>query len=84
MLISKAIRALWPDKLISEALFARHWETVRPRFLGLMREHQIPNTKATELAIIYIPLAAWVMERYRKGETLVLGVNGAQGSGKNL
>jgi D-glycerate 3-kinase len=83
MLISKAIRALWPDKLISEALFARHWDTVRPRFLGLMREHQIPNTKATELAIIYIPLAAWVMERYRKGETFLLGVNGAQGSGKS-
>jgi D-glycerate 3-kinase len=82
-MISKTLHNLWPKSLINEALFARHWDTVRPRFLELMREHQIPNTKSMELATIYIPLAAWVNAQYKKGETLVLGVNGAQGSGKS-
>ncbi|MFN5746084.1 MAG: hypothetical protein ACK443_08375 [Methylococcaceae bacterium] len=70
----------WPESLLSEAEFSRLWQTIRPRFLDLMRQHQIPNTQATELAALYLPLAAWVNSRLN-GTPLVMGINGAQGSG---
>jgi len=31
---------------------------------------------------IYVPIACWVLEKKPEGEPLVLGINGAQGSGK--
>jgi D-glycerate 3-kinase len=74
--------SLWPAGVLSPAGFAELWERIRPSFLERMREHRIPDELADGLAGIYLPLAAWV--RGRKGAgTLVLGVNGAQGSGKS-
>lgn len=71
----------WPESLLSEAEFSRLWQTIRPRFLELMRQQQIPNTQATELAALYLPLAAWLNSQLNR-TPLVIGINGAQGSGK--
>jgi D-glycerate 3-kinase len=77
--------ALWPEGILSPAAYADQWERLHPAFLARMAEHQIPAGLADELAGIYLPLAAWVHQQThrRDGATLVLGVNGAQGSGKS-
>ena len=75
-------RELWPDGILSPVEYTELWDRVRPVFLERMDEHRIPEKFADALAGIYLPLAAWV--HGQKGtETLVLGVNGAQGSGKS-
>lgn len=74
----------WPDTdaVLAAAEYAAWWERVRPAFLHRLRAHRIGEDMAESLAAAYLPLAAWVAAR--KGEsTLVLGVNGAQGSGKS-
>jgi D-glycerate 3-kinase len=73
---------LWPDGLLTEAEFSRQWRDIRPAFLARLEAHRIPRVVAHELAGIYLPLAAWVHRR-KGNDMLVVGVNGAQGSGKS-
>lgn len=73
---------IWPEGLLDPADFARQWTLIRPAFLTALQNHRIPEASAEALARVYLPLAAWVLRQ--KGETpLLLGVNGAQGSGKS-
>jgi alanine-glyoxylate transaminase/serine-glyoxylate transaminase/serine-pyruvate transaminase len=75
---------LWPAEagILTAEDYAALWERLRPAFLDRMHMHRIEESAAEELASVYLPLAAWV--RRQKGDaTLVLGVNGAQGSGKS-
>lgn len=74
---------LWPDGLLEPAELARQWRFIRPAFLALMRAHRLPAAQAAALAAIYLPLAAWIQGRLAGAQTRVLGVNGAQGSGKS-
>lgn len=72
----------WPVGLLSPAKYAELWRRLRPAFLMRLDEHGIPDSAAEDLAALVLPLAAWV--RCRKGAgTLVVGINGAQGSGKS-
>ncbi|QSA98971.1 hypothetical protein JWZ97_01300 [Methylococcus sp. EFPC2] len=48
-----------------------------------MRELQLDAGLAEPLKRVYIPLAAWVHRQKQEGRAFVLGVNGAQGSGKS-
>lgn len=74
--------ALWPGAPLSPAGYLELWANLRPAFLARLAEHRIPEPEAGGLAALVLPLAAWI--RHRKGsEPLVLGVNGAQGSGKS-
>lgn len=73
---------LWPKGILSPEQFAEAWRALRPAFLARMAEHRIPPELADPLAEIYLPLAAWAQRQRNRG-TLVLGVNGAQGSGKS-
>lgn len=58
-------------------------ERIRPAFLAKMREAKIPQHLADDLCRVYLPLAAWVHAQKQPGRPFVLGVNGAQGSGKS-
>lgn len=74
--------ALWPTEVLSPADYAALWAKLRPAFLAKMAAHKIEPEAAEGLAAVYLPLAAWVMAQ-RGADTLVLGINGAQGSGKS-
>lgn len=54
-----------------------------PAFLELMRAEGIPPQRAEDLQRLCLPLAAWAHGQKPQGKPLVLGVNGAQGSGKS-
>jgi len=73
---------IWPEGLLDPADFARQWTLIRPTFVATLQNHRIPEASAEALARVYLPLAAWVLRQ--KGDTpLLLGINGAQGSGKS-
>ncbi len=64
--------------------FACQWQRIQAAFLALMQEQRLPLEEAPALAAAYLPLAAWVARRPADaGRPTVLGVNGAQGSGKS-
>jgi D-glycerate 3-kinase len=72
----------WPEGWLDPGAFARQWALIRPAFLAAQHRHRIPATRANDLARVYLPLAAWVAARKQDGP-LIIGVNGAQGSGKS-
>ncbi|MGZ8246064.1 hypothetical protein [Methylomagnum sp.] len=74
--------ALWPEGILSPDKYAERWGQLKPAFRARMAEQRIPAELADELAGIYLPLAAWI-QRQRGPQSLVVGVNGAQGSGKS-
>lgn len=73
---------LWPARILPDDAYRLIWERVRPAFLASMAKQRIPSTLAESLARVYLPLAAWVVA-HKKDGPFVLGVNGAQGSGKS-
>jgi len=58
-------------------------ERIRPAFQAQMRENKLSLELEEALCRAYLPLAAWAHRQKQAGKPLVLGVNGAQGSGKS-
>ncbi|MEW6039026.1 MAG: hypothetical protein AB1648_12345 [Pseudomonadota bacterium] len=73
---------LWPARILPDDEYRRIWGRVQPAFLAAMAKQRIPSALAEPLASVYLPLAAWVAA-HKNEEPFVLGVNGAQGSGKS-
>lgn len=77
--------SLWPTE--SAVLSADEYQELAARirrdFLKKMRELEIGAGLAESLKRIYLPLAAWVHQQKQVGQPFLLGVNGAQGSGKS-
>lgn len=46
-------------------------------------EHRLPDSFRTTAANFYEPLAVWLGARLERGTTFLLGINGAQGTGKS-
>ncbi|MCZ6716761.1 MAG: hypothetical protein O6946_06825 [Gammaproteobacteria bacterium] len=46
-------------------------------------EHRLPDKFGDLIDAHYSPLAKWVMQRHEPGQTLFIGINGAQGTGKS-
>lgn len=80
--MATASSPLWPARILPDDAYRLIWERVRPGFLVSMAKQRIPFTLAEPLARVYLPLAAWVVS-HKKDGPFVLGVNGAQGSGKS-
>ena len=45
--------------------------------------HRLPDAFHRLIDKCYLQLAAWISERHRPGETLIVGISGAQGAGKS-
>lgn len=48
-----------------------------------LSRHQLPDKFGDLIAEHYSPLATWVMQLHEPGQTLFVGINGAQGTGKS-
>jgi len=60
---------------------------VKNDYLSFLRKEKIfdksTESKILSLKKIYIPISFWIENKYKKkGETLILGLSGGQGSGK--
>ncbi|MGX2040747.1 hypothetical protein ACWJKU_11540 [Methylocaldum sp. MU1018] len=75
-------RSLWPAGILAPVEYDELWRRIRPAFTEQMRAHRIDESLTASLAAVYLPLAAWI-RRQKSADTLILGVNGAQGSGKS-
>lgn len=73
---------IWPEGLLNQSDYARQWTLIRPAFLAALQNHRIPDASAETLARVYLPLATWVAAQKGDG-LLIIGINGAQGSGKS-
>lgn len=56
---------------------------IRPAFSAKLREENLPAALEEALCRVYLPLAHWIHGQKLPGKPLLLGVNGAQGSGKS-
>ncbi len=57
-------------------------DKVHPAFLSKCRSLELDTDLSPLLESVYLPLAAWIV-RQKSDNPLVLGINGAQGSGKS-
>lgn len=66
-----------------------HISTLLPKSANLsllkqyIQDQNLPPAFAATVDTYWLPLVAWLLERHRAGQTLVLGINGAQGTGKS-
>ena len=63
------------------------FDNVKEDYLKFLNKQKIfgkyKAKKTTSLKKIYIPISFWIENKYKKkGETLILGLAGGQGSGK--
>ncbi|QTA78403.1 Phosphoribulokinase [Desulfonema limicola] len=76
----------WPDS--NAALNQHHldmiWNDVKNEVSGICRQNQLPPSFSNIVKQAYLPLAAWIAEKLKgKQDNIILGINGAQGSGKS-
>lgn len=76
----------WPSRqlFVTGGRLAALVERCRPAFLATCEELRIDNDLSPLLGSLYLPLAAWLLKARGDGvRTQVVGVCGAQGSGKS-
>lgn len=66
----------------SDQHFSELLKMLTPLFVDVLEQENIDNALLSQLENIYLPLAAWIAQKH-KHSPLVIGVNGAQGSGKS-
>jgi len=77
--------ALWPSErqTLGSAEYRDMARDIRPGFLARLRALHIDPSLAEALMRAYLPLAAWIRQQKGEQSTFVLGINGAQGTGKS-
>jgi len=55
---------------------------LKPVFLEIVKEEKLDDAIASQLGTVYLPLSEWIANKHTT-RTVVIGVNGAQGSGKS-
>lgn len=76
----------WPSQqlFLSDQRLAELAERCRPAFIAECEAMRIDDDLSAQLESLYLPLAAWLRARRAGGKpTRVIGVCGAQGSGKS-
>ena len=48
-----------------------------------VRQNQLGVSFSDRISSLYLPMAKWVADKHTNGQTLFIGINGAQGSGKS-
>lgn len=77
---------LWPPDIdpLTTARRDALIEHIRSPFIDHLRSLNLASQLVDQLADVYLPLAAWIDQRRQlRQDTLIVGVNGAQGSGKS-
>lgn len=73
----------WPVGLLTAAELDQQWQRIHPDFDALIKHQRLPETIAPALGSVVLHMAAWVLRAKDPSNTFVLGINGAQGSGKS-
>ncbi len=75
---------LWPENttMLPAQIIAELTQTKGPLFLSRLQDLQLPTTLTQQLPLLYLPLANWLQQQRQPSRPLLVGINGAQGSGK--
>jgi D-glycerate 3-kinase len=73
---------LWPTTVLGSSAYAELHAALRTQLAERTRQLRMPEDNLDRLCAVYLPLAAWIDGRKTSGP-IVVGVNGAQGSGKS-
>lgn len=73
---------LWPSSIMPPTDYARLRELLHRPLLDRLQQLGIPDDRLDGLCAAYLPLAAWI-DRRKTSVPMVVGINGAQGSGKS-
>lgn len=80
------MKKLWPEQLyrLNQEQYEVLYQQLLPVFLQLLEKENIPDKTAMTSAFndLYLPFAAWLADKHQ-AQPLVIGINGAQGSGKS-
>ncbi|MFC6634632.1 phosphoribulokinase [Microbulbifer taiwanensis] len=71
----------WPGDVIERAAQLR--EQLRPQIDQFIREQRLPDSFHHLIDDYYLPLAVWLAQKRVRGQPLVVGICGGQGSGKS-
>lgn len=76
---------VWPELefQLSAPQLATRAAALAPAFRELLAARDLPPDLNAELPRLYLPLAAWLAQQVRGDGPLLVGINGAQGSGKS-
>ena len=74
----------WPEKgeLLSEDNYSALVEKLKPHFADILAREKINTGLLSQLESTYLPLAAWIAQKHFD-VPVVIGLNGAQGTGKS-
>lgn len=67
---------------LNEEDFTRISARLFPEFTNIINQEGLGEEVTSRFDNVYLPLAAWIADKHKKN-TLVIGINGAQGSGKS-
>ncbi|MBF0468321.1 MAG: hypothetical protein HQK61_05490 [Desulfamplus sp.] len=77
--------SLWPEDKYRPNLQSseKSWR-IKNEISRICKENRLPHGFSSIVEDAYLPLASWVAQRSKdKESTMILGINGAQGSGKS-
>lgn len=74
----------WPpsENVIDDCQQEKIYETCFPAFSEVLKQERLDDEVSEYLKGIYLPLAAWLAKKHND-KPIVIGINGAQGSGKS-
>jgi len=76
--------SLWPSEAthLDGSRYQQLANAIRPTLLEVLRQERLDLALLEPFCRMVIPLAAWLDHHRTPGRTLVIGISGAQGSGK--
>ena len=81
MLSASGQGPVWPGTMdISRQQLPADLDQTIQRYV---RQNQLGVSFSDRISSLYLPMAKWVADKHTNGQTLFIGINGAQGSGKS-
>ncbi|AWF79914.1 kinase [Microbulbifer sp. A4B17] len=71
----------WPVEVLERC--GQLQSSLKGPFRDLLREHQLPDDFFPVLGQTFLPLAVWLLNRFKRSNPLVIGISGGQGTGKS-
>lgn len=79
---SQSAKRQLSDVFVDQSIHSNLSERLKPFFLEIVNQERLDEKILHRFEDIYLPLSAWIAEKHTD-QPIVIGINGAQGSGKS-
>lgn len=82
--MTDTLTCFWPatEKIVDEKHQQKLYESCLPAFTNILKQEHLDKELLSQLSELYLPLTAWLANKH-KNKPIIIGINGAQGSGKS-